>query len=407
MLPYHHLNSLRGLNMNVVDSPIFTVTYNGKDISKDVFNYLIKLSFNDTVEGEASEFTILMEDVDANWKNNWYPTKGAKLTASIGGLDCGTFIIDEVELSGPPDIIMIKALSSISDIPKLDIAQKEAATIVKKIRTKKSKGHENKTLLQIAQDVAQHNGLTLQGKVPNIVIGRVTQKKCTDLKFLRRVSYDYGVIFRVMGSKLVFMSMKEIEQRGSQLTLDKTSLTRYRLKDKTFNTYSKCKVVHHYQKLKVLVAASVDATNLDGISYHPITAGDTVVVHRKVENGEQAQAMANAILYRKNSETQTGNITIPGNVAAIAGNNITLTGLGSAGSGIYHMMKTDHTVDRSNAWVIDIEIKKISNVDKPKPIIETPPLNQLKLNNDLYIKAAGDVYKSDMTGHNPVFIPNK
>jgi phage protein D len=387
----------------VANSPIYKITYNGKNISKDVAQYLIHVSYTDTVEGEASEFTITMEDVDANWKNNWYPVKGSTIQASIGDLDCGKFIIDEVELSGKPDIIIIKALSSISDVPKLDVAQTEALTIQKKLKTKKSKGYELQTLKQIAQSVAQHNGLTLQGKVPNITIGRVTKKRETDLKFLRRVSYDYGVIFRVMDNKLVFMSMKEIEQRGPQFTLDKTDLLHYRLKDKTQGTYAKCIVKHNSAKIKAKVFATVTAYNQDGVAKTEYS-GDTAIVHRRVENQEQASAIANAVLYRKNTETQTGSIQIPGNIFAIAGNNVRLTGLGSAGMGIYHMMKVEHIVDRDGSWVVDCTIKKISNTDPQliaKPIFESQP----QIIDKMVELQMQQIFVADQTKINPVFVP--
>lgn len=346
---------------DVINSPLFSITYNNKDISADVNRFLISIHFKDTVEGEASEFTIVMENVDQLWNNGWYPTKGATLTCEIGDMDCGSFFIDEVVLSGPPDIIEIKAVSSMSDVPKLDTAEKAALTI-KKIRTKKSKGHENKTLLQIAQDVAQHNGLTLQGNVPNITIGRITQRRETDLKFLRRVSYDYGVIFRVMGGKLVFMTMKDIEQRGPQLTVHKSDLTRYNIKDKTFETFKTAKVKTHNQKLKGIVVNTATVDNKDNIPFPQITTTDTYIVHRKVDNEEQAGAIAAAALYRKNTETQTGTISLPGRETILAGNNIQVLDLGSAASGVYHIMSVEHIVTRNDSWIVDAGIKRISSV---------------------------------------------
>lgn len=361
----------------VLGSPIFTVTYNGKDISKDVAHYLIRLTFTDTVEGEASDVSILMEDVDAKWKNDWYPTKGATLKVDIGGMDCGEFIIDEVVLAGKPDTIEIKGQSSLSDVPKMTTAERAlVAGVKKKVRTKKTKAHKNKTLYQIAQTTAQHNGLTIQGSIPNINLGRVNQHNETDLRFLRRISADYGVIFRVQNKKLCVYLLKEIEAKGPALILDKVDLTKYSIKDKTFETYGKVKVMGHHQRLKGVKLATVDVNNKDAITYPQISGGDTYVVHRYVQDDKNALEIAKQLLYRKNSETQTGTINLPGRTSLIAGNNCGLTGLGSAASGTYNMRKVVHTVDGPSSWVCAVDIKRVSGVgpDTPtEPKIEQQP----------------------------------
>ncbi len=48
-----------------------------------------------------------LEDSDGRWMDKWYPGKGDTLTLKMGYkgetlLSCGTFSIDEIEVSAPP-----------------------------------------------------------------------------------------------------------------------------------------------------------------------------------------------------------------------------------------------------------------------------------------------------------------
>lgn len=57
-------------------------------------------------------------------------------------------------------------------------------------------------------------------------------------------------------------------------------------------------------------------------------SSNTLLINTRVENQEQADAVAKAALLNANSETRTGTITIPGNPRACAGINFDLTGAG-------------------------------------------------------------------------------
>lgn len=341
--------------MGTVASPIYSITYNGKDISKTLAPYLNILVFEDTVEGESSSLEIECENVDRLFSNGWYPEKGATLTASIGRMQCGTFTMDEIELSGPPHVIRMKALTNI--------------VTKKALKTKRSKAHEGMTLLQIAHKTAAANGLTVFGTIPDITIERVSQRRSTDLKFLRKVSWDYGIVFKVRDKQLVFTYLPDLDKRPAALSLDITDLTNYKITDKTDKTYKATKVRSHNPKTRKTIVGNANITTLsnnDGVDYTQVTAADTQVVHKKVENQQQADAMANAYAYRANSWQQSGTIDAPGNEAAIAGNNTELCGLGAAGSGVYNLTKVTHTVDRANSWVFSGTVKRVGTVSAIK-----------------------------------------
>jgi hypothetical protein len=109
-------------------------------------------------------------------------------------LSCGTFEIDELEYSTPPDEIIVKGLST---------------GIKKPLRQNNSVGYENKTLKQIAKEIADRQGLNLVGNIADIQVDRITQNKERDLTFLTKLAEQYGYIFKIAEKNLVFYSVRE------------------------------------------------------------------------------------------------------------------------------------------------------------------------------------------------------
>lgn len=346
--------------METVAQPIYSIVYEGKDITTHIEKYLLELSYEDSAEGESSSFDLTLNDRDGLWRNEWYPTKGDKIKLAISTLECGTFQIDEVLLRGLPDVVVIRCLETIVDQP---------------LRTKKTKAHENKSLRQIAQAVARANKLELSGdaSLPNIVLERITQKQQTDLKFLRKVAYDFGIIFTVRDNKLIYTSLYDIDKRAASFILEKTDvLTGYELKDKTSGVFKDAKLTYHVPGKKRVITATASASdvttvrNADGLTYTQITTNDTLVINKRVENQQQADAIVKATLYRHNSHQQSGTIPIRGNVLAVAGNNFELRGMGQAGSGTFNIRKATHTVNPGNAWQVSMEVKRVAIASKEK-----------------------------------------
>lgn len=348
-----------------VPSPKVTVLYNGKDITADLSSSLLSVTYEDKSEGESDEISLTLEDSAHLWKGSWYPTKGDTLEVTIAFgaiLKCGTFEIDEIELSGPPDVVSIRGL---------------AAGIKKALRTKKSRGYDEQTLKQIAEKVAKDNGLTIDGKIPDIRFNRITQHRETDLGFLKRIGYEYGVLFSVRDKKLTFTTMYDVEKGKAVLTLSRNDLSSFSLRDKTSDTFKKAKVRYHNPADNKVVENEQGSADLE---YENATAEDTLEIRTKAETPQQAEAKAKAALYRANSRQQEGRIATEGNTLLLAGNAIELIGLGVL-SGKYTILSSTHRVDRNSGYSTDCDVKKIASVpqDKqaPKP---SKPKTQTQVN---------------------------
>lgn len=338
-----------------IQTPKFTVLYNNKNITADISKYMISLSYSDKTEGESDEIEIEVEDVDLRWQNSWYPEKGAKLTVSIGNLKCGVFEIDEIQLSGPPDVVTIRGM---------------ATGIVNSLRTKKSDAHENKTLKQIAEKVANKNNLTIQGTIPEITFGRITQNKETDLAFLKRISQEYGVLFAVRENVITFTSIYDVEKRNVSFSVDKSEISSYDLKDKADGMIKNASVKSKNAKKNEPVTTNLDFEKYkkeQGFSSDTPVNKDSGVTHTKAENKQQAEAKAKAIMHLSATNQMEGSIEMQGTTLAIAGNNFQLTGIGKL-SGKYHIKSSSHKIDKASGYTVSLEIKRLNLPTKSEQI---------------------------------------
>jgi len=330
----------------------YRILYNSTNITEDISRFCTALTYTDKTEKAADEITIDLEDSDQLWQTDWYPAKGAKLTVEIiqgqSILKCGTFSLDEISLTGSKsggDTVSLKGLS---------------AGINKRLRTKKSFASEGKTLKQLAEAVAKENGLTLQGDVMNIPIERTTQWRETDLAFLNRIGQQYGALFSIRDTALIFTSIFNIESAAAVKTVDKSQLTDYSISDKSFLTYKDARIkFFHPAKKEVVTYTHTDSNMVN------VPVADTMEIRVKAENKQQAEAIAKAALHRANSLQQGGSISLPGSVLYVAGNSITITGLGRL-SGKYHITQSEHSLTKSGGYTCDLEVKRTALIAAEK-----------------------------------------
>lgn len=341
--------------METVIQPRIKIVYQGKDISQDISAYLLSVDYSDNTGDESDEVSFTVEDTNGLWRSDWMPAKGDKLTMSIGYddsmLECGTFTVDEIEMSGPPDVVSIRAL---------------AASIASPLRTKNSKAYEKQSLRQIAQQIASTYGYRIVDNansakiLDEVIIDRITQSRQSDLSFLQRVAGEYGVMFSVRDTNLVFTSVYDVETAKANGTLDRTDLISYSVKDTAVAIYKEAKVKHKSTKTNKVVESNVPTKFIyDGENKGPDSkSADTLEVRVKSDNSKQAELKARAALHKANSKEREGSFTIPGNTQYVAGINFTLTGMGMM-SGTWSITKSSHKIDRSGGYTTDFEAKLI------------------------------------------------
>ena len=317
--------------------PTFKLEYNQKNITKDVSDYVVSIDYTDYEHGQSDEISITFEDTNGLWNGAWMPSKGDALRLFIGYigeklLNCGIFEIDEIEFDAPPDTLTVKAL---------------ATGIKKSFRQENSIGYEDKTLKQIANEIAKKHELTLVGEIEDIKVERITQNHERDLTFLKRLAEQYGYVFKISENNLVFYKTEKLISADSAKILYKTDLTSINLREKTSHAYKSVSVTYKNPKTGKIVSATAKNENC--------VKGDTLKLDSRCENKQQALIKAKAAL-AKGNYTKEGSISLPGNPYLVAGLNVEIKDIGYF-SGKYHITESHHIIDKTSGYATSVEVK--------------------------------------------------
>lgn len=297
--------------------PRFELWYQGTDISSELDPETTSVTYTDHHHGKVDEIDVTVQDKEGKWKDAWKPEPGETMELvihdGIGGiLPCGTFEMDEPEVSGSRegDIMTIRGV---------------AAPITKSLRTEKTRPFDKQTLRQIVQKVASEAGISIEGDIEDQRFERVTQRRERDLEFLTRLAEDTGHYFSARGNRAVFTSIRSVDGQAAALTISHkeygTTLTDYRIRDQTAKTYSKAKVTALDENQKEKIEAEEEDSD--------VKTGDTLrIAGERVETVAQAKALAKSRLHFMNRKKRSGSISYVGNVRLLAGVIVDLTDFG-------------------------------------------------------------------------------
>lgn len=329
------------------------VKYEGADISKDLEEYLISLSYTDNEEDQADDLQLNLEDKKGNWARNWLVqtgAKGANVEATIiqihedgstSELKCGKFKSDTVNESGPPTKVSIKATSIPTD---------------SKIKSEdKTKAWEKIKLSAIAAEIAKKNKLKSQFESEeDPFYDRVEQTKKSDLLFLKELCKDAGISLKITDKKLVLFDAAKFEKLPPIATLKRgnADILRWNFGTNYNDTgYSACEVTYTDPKTK---------KTIKGFFKNPKAKKATARVlklNTKVKDKGEADRLAKKSLREKNKKETQASIEVTGNVDFVAGVNIMIKGWGIY-DGKYMIQTAGHSVAESG-YKTSLSLRKV------------------------------------------------
>jgi phage protein D len=177
--------------------PDFRVTLDGTDLTDRIRPRLITLRLSERRGGDADQLEITLDDSDGRLA---MPREGATLSVQLGwsagsgvtvGLvDKGKFTVDEVEHSGPPDQITIRA---------------RAADFTSAIATRREKSWHDTTLGAIVREIADRNRLTPRcaPALAAIAVKAMAQTRESDIALLRRLGREHDAVATVKAGALI------------------------------------------------------------------------------------------------------------------------------------------------------------------------------------------------------------
>ncbi len=170
------------------------------------------LSYKDGLHGMSDLLTARVADPNGLWRSSFAPAPGALMSASLGyaelpPLHCGLFEVDQPSFSvgSGVDVCTFSAVSAILN---------------EDLRKMRSEASEQLTVAQMVAKIAGRNGLTLRGAPPATMLERETQRRQSDIEFLKRLAEDHDCIFSIKGDQLVFMPITDLELQAPSLFLD-------------------------------------------------------------------------------------------------------------------------------------------------------------------------------------------
>ncbi|ENF3045106.1 phage late control D family protein [Escherichia coli] len=340
------------VNTGVTDvlSPVFTLWYLQKNITTDIAPYVTRVTYSDNIKSESDTIDVELEDSDGRWMDKWYPGKGDTLTLKMGYkgetlLSCGTFSIDEIEVSAPPSVVSVRGV---------------ATSVNQALRTKSSRGFENTTLAAIAGRIAKKHQLTLSGTIENIRIDRVTQYAETDVGFLRRLAGEYGYAVKVVSDQLIFSHLTSLRSQEPVRQLTPQDIARFSLHDTINRIYRSAKVKHQNSKDKKLIVYEADGGTRESdkqLSKGKTVSADTLKVNSRAGDPESARIKADSALAKNNEYQQNGSLTLAGTPQLTAGNKIELSGFGQL-SGDWLITSARHVFERSSGYTTELEVAR-------------------------------------------------
>lgn len=320
--------------------PVFKIELDGKDITARLARHIISQSLSDKRGMKADDLTLTFEDTEQKLT---LPAPGRKIKYWLGYEETGlvfkgVFVIDEIEHSGAPDRISVKATS---------------ADFTAGLKTKKETYYENTTLGDIISIIA---GLhDLKQSVTDILaansIDHLTQTNESDLNFLSRLAKDRGAFFAVKNETIIFCE-ESASKTASGLDLppfplDRRDTSGHRFTERTRkNKFTGAKAAW-YQ-----IPLSEKTWEIEG------TDDQCKALSNMFPDADQAKAAAKSEYARLQRGELTMNINLSmGNPALIPETPVTLTGFKSNMTAVAWVIKSvNHTLDTNGLnTVIDLE----------------------------------------------------
>jgi len=329
-----------------VRSPQWILNYAGVNITTDVSQMVLAITYVDRLDGASGELEVELEDSTKRWQGPWYPALGDIVSLQIGYsgetlLDCGEFQVDELELDGPPDVMRLRCL---------------AAYITPAMRTANTVAYENMGIVEIAALIAAKYGLVMvtasSESESDVVFARVTQRRQTDLEFLKRLAREHNFDFTVRGGQLVFYARPVLESVPAVVTIMRSDVVRFSFRNRARRIYNGAEFSYFDPDTKQLITQSVSADP-------PSPTGDTLKIVARCENAQQALVKAEAALRLHNMVFVDASIEGPGTTVLVAGNNVQLSGWGAL-DGTYLIETAQHHLARATGYSTSIAARRIN-----------------------------------------------
>lgn len=207
--------------------PLWKVVLDGQDLTERIAPRLLELTLSESRGDEADQLDLRISDHDGALA---LPKRGVSLTLAMGWVDSGmvnkgTFVVDDVEHSGAPDVITVRARS---------------ADLTGAIRSRRERSWHDTTLGAVLSTIAGDHSLksAIAPALSGLAVPHLDQANESDINLLTRLAKRFDAVATVKAGTLVFAptgsgtTPSGIELPGAQITRQSGDQHRYAVSDR-------------------------------------------------------------------------------------------------------------------------------------------------------------------------------
>lgn len=327
--------------------PALRLSVNGSDVTGVFLPRVSSVTITDAagMQSDTAEITLTDHMAIARLE---IPPAGAEIEIALGyGFGpqlVGTYIADEVEVSGPPDQMRITAFAAAqgkSDGGKNSLVEEKSRS-----------WPDGTTVATLVQTIAGEGGFqpAVSAKAGAIALQHVDQIDESDTNLLTRIARENGLIFKPGGGALVMVAAGESTSAGGQalptVTLRPRDVTSWRMS------------IQRREAVEKVVTSYRDTSAADWIEVEVETGaygGDDVLgktgvttarrIRTSFPNEAAAKRAAQAEVDRARRQSRSLSITLPGRTDLMAEGRLNLVGFRPGVSGQWLIKTVTHQMD--------------------------------------------------------------
>ncbi|KAA0014442.1 phage tail protein [Billgrantia pellis] len=326
--------------MGITIAPTFRLTANQDDITAAIRERFVSLRIVDRAGQDSDELSLVLADHDPTAPIA-LPAAGAELECWLGYDDAaeslGTYVVDSVELTWPPNQVRIVAKAA--PLAKSESGQGSNRLM---LQTKKTRSWNAGTLLgDMTRTIAQEHSLeaVVQQAMASIALPHVDQINESDMNLLTRLAQQYDGIAKPAAGRLV------LARRGASRAAspDEPQLPTVPITPDMVST-------GRMQLAKRRAAGSVTAQWRDTEEGETVdvTVGQDEPINRLgtvFPDAESAMAAAQAEWRRSQRGEQRLDISLPGDPRLMAEGRLKLQGFREGADGEWLITQVEHRLD--------------------------------------------------------------
>ena len=319
--------------------PAFVLEADGADITATIKKYLKSLTLTDEAGMSSDSLALTLAD-----EGIALPPTGAELKLWLGYQGAtrymGLFVVDEVVVSGPPEVMTIKALA----------APFKKSSSYAALQDQKIRSWEPCTVDTLVRTIAREHGLiaAVSTSLADVTLEHIDQTNESDMNLLTRIARSMDAIAKAGGGRLVFVPQGDnTTATGKSLTnvsLSRADLLAWRASISDRGNYG------------AVVASWRDKGAAED---KEVTVGEGTPVYRLRHTYPSEDAATRAAKGRYKAFTRGTSklsLTLPGRTDIVAESPLQVSGVRPGVDGEWSVTRVTHTLGEKLATSLEAEV---------------------------------------------------